>query len=54
MPNIIKNPLTWIPPTLAAAITGPISTCLFQLENVPIGAGMGLRSPKKALYTKRK
>ena len=41
MPNIIKNPLTWIPPTLAAAITGPISTCLFQLENVPIGAGMG-------------
>ena len=24
MPNIIKNPLTWIPPTLAAAITGPI------------------------------
>ena len=41
MPNIIKNPLTWIPPTLAAAITGPISTCVFQLENVPIGAGMG-------------
>ena len=41
MPNIIKNPLTWIPSTLAAAITGPISTCLFQLENVPIGAGMG-------------
>lgn len=41
MPNIIKNPLTWIPPTLASAITGPISTCLFQLENVPIGAGMG-------------
>ncbi|MBE6336147.1 MAG: PTS sugar transporter subunit IIC [Lentimicrobiaceae bacterium] len=41
MPNIIKNPLIWIPPTLSAAITGPISTCLFQLENVPIGAGMG-------------
>ena len=41
MPNIIKNPLTWIPPTLAAAITGPIATCVFQLENVPIGAGMG-------------
>mgnify|MGYP003548641732 FL=1 len=28
-------------PTLASAITGPISTCVFQLENVPIGAGMG-------------
>ena len=41
MPNIIKNPLTWMPPTLAAAITGPIATCVFQLENVPIGAGMG-------------
>ena len=41
MPNIIKNPLTWIPPTLAAAITGPVATCVFQLENVPIGAGMG-------------
>ena len=41
MPNIIKNPLTWIPPTLAAAVTGPIATCVFQLENVPIGAGMG-------------
>lgn len=41
MPNIIKNPLTWLPPTLAAAITGPISTCVFHLENVPIGAGMG-------------
>ncbi len=41
MPNIIKNPLTWIPPTLTAAITGPVATCVFQLENVPIGAGMG-------------
>lgn len=41
MPNIIKNPLAWLPPTLAAAVTGPISTCIFQLENVPIGAGMG-------------
>lgn len=41
MPNIIKNPLIWIPPTLTAAITGPLSTCVFQLENVPIGAGMG-------------
>lgn len=41
MPNIIKNPVIWIPPTLTAAITGPISTCIFQLENTPIGAGMG-------------
>lgn len=41
MPNIIKNPLIWIPPTLTSAITGPIATCIFQMENVPIGAGMG-------------
>jgi uncharacterized membrane protein len=41
MPNIIRNPRVWIPPTLAAAITGPIATMLFRLENIPIGAGMG-------------
>ena len=41
MGNIVKNPRVWIPPTLAAAITGPIATCVFHLENIPIGAGMG-------------
>ena len=41
MGNIVKNPRIWIPPTLAAAITGPISTCRFHLENIPIGSGMG-------------
>ena len=41
MPNILRHPLTWIPPTLTAAITGPLATCVFHLENVPIGSGMG-------------
>lgn len=43
MPNILKNPRIWIPPTLAAAITGPIATCVFGLEmNGPaISSGMG-------------
>ncbi len=43
MPNIVKNPRIWIPPTLAAAITGPIATCLFHLEmnGAPINSGMG-------------
>ena len=45
MPNIVKNPRIWIPPTLASAITGPIATCLFRLEmNDPAGgvaSGMG-------------
>ena len=31
MPNIVKNPKIWIPPTLASAITGPLATCLFKL-----------------------
>ncbi len=41
MGNIVKNPRIWIPPTLAAAITGPISTCLFKLECTGVSAGMG-------------
>lgn len=38
-----KNPRIWIPPTLAAAITGPIATCLFRLQmNGPaVSSGMG-------------
>lgn len=41
MPNIIKNYKIWIPPTVASFILGPISTTVFKLENIPIGAGMG-------------
>ncbi|RKI67942.1 PTS sugar transporter subunit IIC [bacterium 1xD42-67] len=43
MPNIVKNPRIWIPPTLASAVTGPIATCLFRLEmnGAPINSGMG-------------
>ena len=43
MPNIIKNPRIWIPPTLASAIVGPIATCLFglQMNGAPINSGMG-------------
>ena len=42
MGNIVRNPRVWIPPTLAAAITGPIATCVFGLENgVAIASGMG-------------
>ena len=41
MGNIIKNPLIWIPATLASAITGPVSTCLFKLECTGVSAGMG-------------
>mgnify|MGYP000877800657 FL=1 len=41
MGNIVKNPKIWIPPTLASAITGPIATMVFRLENIPAGSGMG-------------
>ena len=41
MGNIVKKPQIWIPPTLAAAVTGPIATCLFKLECTGVSAGMG-------------
>ncbi len=41
VPNIIRNPLIWIPPTLASAITGPLATMVFKMQNTPIGSGMG-------------
>lgn len=39
--NIVKNPLIWIPPTLASAILGPLATVVFRMENNPAGGGMG-------------
>ncbi|MBR5534825.1 MAG: PTS sugar transporter subunit IIC [Ruminiclostridium sp.] len=43
MGNIVRNPKIWIPPTVAAAITGPIATCLLHLEmnGTPVSSGMG-------------
>ncbi len=39
--NIIKNPWIIVPPTLTAAILGPVATVLFKMENNSMGAGMG-------------
>ena len=43
MPNIIKNPRIWIPPTVASAVTGPLATCVFKLQmyGAAINSGMG-------------
>lgn len=41
IPNIIRKPQIWIPPIVASAILGPISTTVFKMENNMIGAGMG-------------
>lgn len=43
MGNIVRNPRIWIPPTLAAAVTGPIATCVFalQMNGAAVSSGMG-------------
>lgn len=41
LPNIVRNPRIWIPPTLAGAVLGPVATLVFGMQNVPTGSGMG-------------
>ena len=43
MPNIVRNPRIWIPPTVASAITGPLATCVFGMKmyGAAINSGMG-------------
>lgn len=41
MPNLVKKPVLWIPPIVASAVLGPISTKLLAMECLPSGAGMG-------------
>ncbi len=43
MGNIVRNPRIWIAPTLTAAITGPLATCVFRLQmnGAAISSGMG-------------
>lgn len=40
-PNIMRHPQIWLAPTLASAVLGPVSTCVFKMTNIPSGAGMG-------------
>ncbi|MBM7585021.1 putative membrane protein [Bacillus pakistanensis] len=41
VPNIIRNPLVLIPPTIAGMILAPIGTTIWVMQNNPAGAGMG-------------
>lgn len=41
LPNIIKNPWIWIPPSFASALCGGLSTTLFKMKSTSVGAGMG-------------
>lgn len=41
MPNIVKHPQIWIPPIIASAILGPISSAVLKMTCYASGAGMG-------------
>ena len=41
MPNIVRHPQIWIPPIVASAILGPVSSALLKMECYASGAGMG-------------
>ena len=41
IPNVMKNPRILLPPILASAICGPLSTCVFKLACGAAGGGMG-------------
>ena len=41
IPNIVKNPKIWIAPILSSAILGPVAIMVFDMQNIPSGAGMG-------------
>ena len=43
MKNIVKKPVVWVPAIVASAITGPIATCIFHMEQngAAIASGMG-------------
>lgn len=41
VPNIVRKPLIWVPPILASAILGPVSTIVLKMTNNAIGSGMG-------------
>ena len=39
--NIARKPIIWLSPIIASAILGPVSTCLLEMTNNALGAGMG-------------
>lgn len=41
MPNIIRNPLVWLPAIISSAILGPISSAVLRMVSNPVGSGMG-------------
>jgi len=50
LPNIIKNPIILVGPTLASAICGPLATVVFGFETIPAMGGMGFAALVAPLY----
>ncbi|MBQ3546286.1 MAG: PTS sugar transporter subunit IIC [Lachnospiraceae bacterium] len=41
VPNIMRRPLIWLPPILASAVLGPVSSAVLKMVSTPEGSGMG-------------
>ncbi len=41
VPNIVRNPLIWLPSIISSAILGPVSSALLKMVSNPVGSGMG-------------
>lgn len=41
VPNIVRNPMIWLPAILSSAILGPVGTMLLKMTNNATGSGMG-------------
>ncbi len=41
VPNIVRNPLIWIPSIVSSAILGPVSSAVLKMVSNPVGSGMG-------------
>lgn len=41
MPNIIRNPLIWLPSIISSALLGPVSSAILKMTSTPVGSGMG-------------
>lgn len=41
LPNILKNPLIWIPSIVSSAVLGPVSAALLKMTSNAVGSGMG-------------
>ena len=41
IPNLMRHPRILIPPVVASAVVGPLSTCVFRMRCNAVGGGMG-------------